>query len=258
MNELINKFNNYYVMNQDDILNITSKFITEYRLEEFLCDIKFNDSLGELAVYNPSKSIIYINMQRLWNACYKWSNKLQVTYKIDNCNYSYLLNYYCLYILFHEITHAIQKQKHDKYVNNTNSVYIFLYELCEILELDNKELYDKYHDLFPMEIEANNNGLLKAYNFMSHTNLPSREKRILNLQYINSLLSNYEKDNKSRIITPFSKLYNVESRINIDKLNELIEEISLDKIDRLNLGLVITNQEYKGLQKEKYILLIKR
>ena len=257
MNSLINKFNNYHVMDSDDILDITSRIISEYHLEEYLKDIKFNDDLDEIAVYGQTSCIIYINMKRLWTACYNWANKLQAKYKIDDRNYSYLLNYYCLYILFHEITHAVQKKKHDKLCNDTNSAYIFLYELCELLEREEKELYENHHDLFPMEIEANNNGLLKSYNFISHTNLPNREKRILHSQYLTSLIMNYDISDKA-ITTPFNKLYNLESRINILKLNELLEESPLDKIERLNLGLDITRGEYKSLQKEKVRLLIKR
>ena len=68
---------------------------------------------------------------------------------------------------------------------------------------------------------------------------------------------NYDISDKA-ITTPFNKLYNLESRINILKLNELLEESPLDKIERLNLGLDITRGEYKSLQKEKVRLLIKR
>ncbi len=258
MNSLINKFNNNGIVNENDILNISSKFIHENKLEEYLKDVKFNNTINDIAVYSPLNSIIYINMQKLWETCYKWTNKLQASYKIDNNNYSYFLNFFVLYILFHEITHAIQKMKHDKNCNNTDSVYIFLYELCEKLEIENRELYNKNHNLFPMEIEANNNGLLKAYNFMSHTNVPNHEKRIMHLQYISSLLSNYERVGKNHIITPFNKLYILENRINISKLNELLETENLDEIERLNLGLDIKINEYKSLQKEKVRLLIKR
>ena len=255
---LLNKFDDNYIIHEEDILDIISQYIKAYDLEQFIKDVNFDNNLSVLASYNCSNLTININMKRLWETCYKWSNKLQSLYKIDNSNYSYLLNYYCLYILFHEITHANQKKQHDLLIKNTDSMYIFLYELNEKLQLENKDLYNKHHDLFPMEIEANNTGLLNSYNLMSHTKLPSKEKRILHLQYVRSLLSNYEKINKFHINTPFNKLASIDKRINLDLYNELLNESRLNKIERLNLGLDITPHEYNSLQREKIRLLIKR
>ena len=112
---------------------------------------------------------------------------------------------------------------------STPNVYLFLYELCEKLERENQSFYDKNHDLFPMEIEANNNGLLKSYYLLSHTNLPKREKRILYLQYIISLLSNYEKTSNNFISTPLDKLYKEETRINI-KIKGVLESLKNNNI----------------------------
>ena len=163
---LLNKFDDNYIIHEEDILDIISQYIKAYDLEQFIKDVNFDNNLNVLASYNCSNLTININMKRLWETCYKWSNKLQSLYKIDNSNYSYLLNYYCLYILFHEITHANQKKQHDLLIKNTDSMYIFLYELNEKLQLENKDLYNKHHDLFPMEIEANNTGLLNSYNLI--------------------------------------------------------------------------------------------
>ena len=109
-----------------------------------------------------------------------------------------------------------------------------------------------------MEIEANNTGLPQSYNLMSHTKLPNREKKIMHLQYVDSLLSNYEKINKYRIKSPFNKLYNEDNKININLFNQLLNEVNLSKLERLNLGIDITPHEYNGLQREKIRLLIKR
>ena len=76
----------------------------------------------------------------------------------------------------------MQKKKHDALSLTTNKVYVFLYELNDDLMNRNKDLYTRCHDLFPMEIEANNTGLLQSYNLMSHTKLPNREKKIMHLQ----------------------------------------------------------------------------
>ena len=255
---LLNKFDDHYVMKENDILETVYHYIVENGLELFIRDVTFNDKLDTIAKYSDSKNIIEINMNRLMEVCNMWATKLQKTFHIDNNNYSYLLNYYILFSLFHEITHAMQKKKHDALSLTTNKVYVFLYELNDDLMNRNKDLYTRCHDLFPMEIEANNTGLLQSYNLMSHTKLPNREKKIMHLQYVDSLLSNYEKINKYRIKSPFNKLYNEDNKININLFNQLLNEVNLSKLERLNLGIDITPHEYNGLQREKIRLLIKR
>lgn len=258
MIELLNKFDNNYVISKDDVYEIALNYINVNHLELFLNDIKFDNLSSDLAAYNPKANNIVINNWKAWETCYKWADKLTEKYHIDNRYYSYVLNFYYLYILFHEMTHANQKKKHDMLTTKTPGVYLFLYELCEKLYLDSKSFYEKNHDLFPMEIEANNNGLLKSYNLINNTKLPKKEKRILYLQYIQSLLSNYEIINSDEIITPFNKLYKEESRINIDIMNMLYSGVNLNMIERLNLGLDISLSEYNHLQKEKLRILIKR
>ena len=229
---LLNKFDDHYVIEEVDILEIVKHYINENNLEMYLKDANFDNSIPDIAKYNPITSIISINMDKLTEVCNMWSNKLQKTYHIDDNNYSYLLNYYLLYSLFHELN--------------------------DELIAKNYNLYNNFHDLFPMEIEANNMGLLYSYNLMSHTKLPNREKRIMHLQYINSLLSNYDKINKYHISTPFNKLCLQDSKINTSLFNELLNKSKLNKIERLNLGIDITPHEYNSLQRERIRLLIKR
>ena len=258
MSSLLSKFNDNYVINLDDVYEIALNYIKVNHLELFLNDIDFDDNREELAFYNPKECNIILNNKKTWETCYKWTDKFMELYHVDNKYYSYILNFYYLYVLFHEMTHANQKMNHDQLTSKTSNVYLFLYELCEKLHLDSQEFYDNNHDLFPMEIEANNNGLLKAYNIISHTKLPKKESRILYLQYIKSLLTNYEKENKYHILTPLDKLYKEENRINMKMINELFDKANLTLIERLNLGLNITPKEYNHLQKEKLRILIKR
>ena len=255
---LLNKFDENYLIHEEDVLKITMHFIKDNNLELFLNDLVFDDSVDVLAAYNVNKNNIVVNNEKVWKACYKWADKFKDKYKIDNKYYSYILNFYYLYILFHELTHAMQKKNHDMLTSKTSSVYLFLYELCDKLHVNNQAFYDKNHNLFPMEIDANNNGLLRAYNLMTYTKLPRKEAKLLYLQYINSLLSNYEKVNKYRILTPLDKLYKEDENINIDLIYQLFDDNNLSKIERLNLGLDITPFEYNNLQKGKLRILIKR
>ena len=255
---LLNKFDDNYIIHEDDVYEIALYYIKTNNLELFLNDINFNNESNDLATYTPNDNNIVLNNERIWKTCYKWADKLKEKYHIDDRYYSYILNFYYMYVLFHEMTHANQKKNHDMLTTKTPGVYLFLYELCEKLHHDSQAFYDKNHDLFPMEIEANNNGLLKAYSLISHTKLPKKEAKVFYLQYLQSLLSNYKKINKYRILTPFDKLYEEENRINRDLMYKLFDDANLSKIDRLNLGLDITPNEYNNLQKEKLRILIKR
>ena len=61
-------------------------------------------------------------------------------------------------------------------------------ELNDDLMNRNKDLYTRCHDLFPMEIEANNEGLFKAYQLMTYTKLPGKETQLMHLDYLSNLL----------------------------------------------------------------------
>ena len=255
---LLNKFDDNYIIHEDDVLEIAFHYIKEYNLELFLNDVTFDNSKDEMAYYNVNRNIITINNEKTWKTCYKWADMFKEKYHIDDKYYSYILNFYYLYVLFHEFTHVMQKKNHDMLTSKTPTIYLFLYELCEKLHLDSQAFYDKNHDLFPMEIEANNNGLLKAHNLLSYTKLPNKETKLLYLQYLNSCLTNYNKINKYRISTPFDELYRREDRINMDIFNRLLNESKLNTKERLNLGLDITPSEYNHLQRERVRILIKR
>ncbi len=105
---LLNKFDDHYVIEEVDILEIVKHYIHENNLEMYLNDATFDNSIPDIAKYNPITSIIYINMEKLMEVCNMWSNKLQKTYHIDDNNYSYLLNYYLLYSLFYVIVFAMK------------------------------------------------------------------------------------------------------------------------------------------------------
>ena len=258
MNELIDKINNNYILNHYDILRIARAFINENNLSFILNDVIPDDTIDYIASYDLANRIIRINYDEVNKYVNDWSNSLLTMYKIDYKYYNYFINFYYLYIIFHELTHVIQRKNHDFITRDINDLYLFLYELSNYILSTDSELYNNYHSIIPTEIEANNNGLLKSYNFMSHTNLPNKEKRVMHIQYLYSLLNNYEKVSRRKIISPINKLYNTNQRINIDMINNMLQESNLSKIERLNLGLSITPREFNSLQKEKYRLLIKR
>ena len=242
---LLNKIDNTYVIEKKDILRIISSYIAKNNLQSYLFDVRFLSNSNNLGSYNTLTNVMILNDNRIIKSCYHVSDCLAKKYKISEDYYTYLINYYYLYILFHELEHVKQKASYE---NASRSVlFNSLYELCRELQRNDLKFYNQNHDLFPMEIEANNNGYLKAYHIISRTKLPKRELNILKRQYLFSLLNNYEK-NKYQIIAPIDKLteYNNTSIFNTTKI---LQESDLSKIERLNLGLGITSLEYDSIKK---------
>ena len=256
MNDLLDKFNNQYVLGKSDILNIISSYIKEKGLSLYLNDVIFSTNIDHLGHYNMLSNKITLNTNRIIKFCYRMCDSLSALYKIDDHLYTHFLNFFYLYAVFHELCHVDQKARYAKFMNQEN-IYFYIEDLC--IKLHNRDInfYNNNHDLFPSEVEANNMGFRYAYNMMSHTKLPNREKRIMYLQYLNSMLINYQKLNKSCILSPIEKLSQKRNDININIINTLIKNSKLSKDERINLGLTITPREYNGLFKEEIKVFLK-
>ena len=252
---LLNKFDDGYIIGEKDVLEIVSHYIEEDNLEEFIKDVSFDNNYEGMGAYKHKANIIILNNENILKFCYCIWDKLMKLYNIDEKYCTYFINFYYLYVLFHEIEHAKQNKKYES-LDDKSVLYAFLYGLCSRLE-GNNQFYDKNHDLFPTEIEADNNGLLKSYNLLSYTKLPVRETKVLYLQYLVSLQSNYERINRYRVLTPIEKLYNdikIDNNIKVIDMNlilKLLDKSKLSKIERFNLGVCITPKEFDSISRER-------
>ena len=255
MISLLNKFDDNYVIKDGDILEIVSFYLRSNGLDNYLKDIKYCTNDKFLAYYNTQSNEIELNNEKIWEYCYKSTYGLIKKYNIDEKYHTYFLNFYYISVLFHELTHAMQKQKYESM--DSNSLYVYLYDLCRMIGYTDFSFYNKNHGLLPMEIEANNEGLFKAYQLMTYTKLPGREAQLMHLEYLSSLLTNYKKHN-NRIISPVERLCKKVNYIEKSELNELLEKTRLSKMQRFNYGLNITTKEYDSLDKEKQKILLRR
>ena len=256
MISLLNKFDDKYIIKEDDVFEIVSFFLKSNDLSNFLKDINFDDHANYLAYYDTSNNSILLNNEKIWKYSIKNADKLKLDYHISDEYYSYFLNFYYISVLFHELTHAIQNKKYDK--AKQNSLYAYIYELCRLLQYSDLSFYNKNHDLLPLEIEANNNGYLKAYQLMTYTKLPGKEASLMHLEYLKSLLSNYRRLNNYKVLAPMDKLHVKNPVIDIEEIYNLMDNERLSKIERLNYGLDITPKEYDSIDKEKQKRLLRR
>jgi len=253
---LLNKFDDNYIMKEKDILDVASAYISANNLESYLSDVVFNPNSSHLGHYNLKTKEIVLNDGKIVKFGYSLFDKLQNIHQIDEKYYTYFLNFYYLYIIYHELMHVSQRAKYELNATSEN-IFNYLYELCTKLHQSDQIFYKNNHDLFPMEIDANNNGYLTAYNLMNYTKLPSKEVSIMKLQYLFSLIFNYQKENE-KIIAPIEKLAKENSIIDLNQIVKLTNETSLSKIERMNLGLSISLKEYDSIQKEKQKILLKK
>ena len=204
METLINLINNKQIINEEEVMKIVESFKKEKDLYEYLK--KFKYSIDESSGYFIHNKTILLNEVMTMDLGNKFFDSLNNDFDIDKNNKSYYLNYYYLYEVFHELTHAFQHKRDD---NGYKRSYSYLNKLSENLHKRNMDYYQTLdgHDLFPLEIEADNVAFSKAYKIMKITNIPKKDLKILYTYYLNVLLYNYSIDVKNKkTISPIEAL----------------------------------------------------
>ena len=246
MNEIIEKINNSRPLEKDDILKIVSLYIQYYDLDLYVKDVWFNPKYFYPACYHKKMNVLIFNDEKVINNAYHLYDVLYNMYGIDENYFNHIINFHYLYLIYHELDHANQKKIYEE--NDDNELFSYLYDIRKRLQL-NKGFYDTHHDLFPMEKAAINNGSLKAYNLISLTNLPERERDILHLLYLIRRIYDYRVSKKT-IISPISRLFEL-SQEDRRFFDEIIAKTNLSMEERLNFGLDLSYDEYAKLTKEK-------
>ena len=256
---LLNKFDDHYIIKEQDIIDIASSYIKANNLEGYLSDVIFDNNSKRLGNYNMRTKEIVLNDEKVIKLGYRLFDKLQEKYQLGEDYYTYFLNFYYLYIIYHELTHVSRRAKYENNLGKEINMFNYLYELCA--KLHHKDLFfyknKENHDLFPMEIDANNNGFLIAYNLMNYTKLPSKEVKVMQLQYLFSLKMNYEKISNFKITAPIEILADKNPNVNLYEIYDIARQTDLSRLERMNLGLPITPKEYEEVVKEEQKLLIK-
>lgn len=252
---LLNKFDDNYVIKPEDVYDIVNAYIRNNSLEPYLKDISFDPTNKNLADYNLKTNEIVFNDNKIILAGYSLYDELYSKYHINEEYYTYFLNFYYLFIIYHELVHVSQKAKYERDISKDN-IFNYLYELSNQLRRKDINLYYINHNLFPMEIEANNEGYLYALNLMNHTKLPRRECRVMQLKYLSSLSLNYRTIGNLHIISPVEEFVGLDNET-MERINTLFSNTRLSKNERMNLGLFITLKEYKSIMNEKRKCLIR-
>ncbi len=253
---LLNKLDDEYIMQEKDILEMGASFIKSNNIEPWLKDIAFDPNIPHIGHYDVPNKRIVINEGKIVKQGYKMFDSLQEKYKIDERDYTYFLNFYYLWAIYHELIYVKERATFEMNMDKEDDIFVYLYRLCRDLHHE-KLNYQETHEYYPTEIYARNNAYLAAYNIMKYTKLPGREAKVMYLQYLNSLMQNYDRTPK-RVISPIEKLAKEHEKVDFYEIFDLLSQSKLPKIDRFNLGLIVSPKEYESIettkQKQKIIL----
>ena len=243
---LLNRFDDNYVIRKEDVLNLAAEYIKNDNLSSLVSDVVITDE--DRSTYDSDNQLVKFNIKEISEANQRLFEQLQKEYDIDGKYTSYYLNFYYLKHIYKVLVNISQKAKYE----GKEDIRGYLYDLCQSVSMD-----DKSRLLLPMEKEASNFGLLKAYNYLSYTKLPSKEAERMHLEYFKEVLLNYNRRNNYQVTSPIEVLNEMFPIIDMDELNRLLDESKLIKEERFHLGLPVTTKEYDSIQGEVNKRLVK-
>lgn len=276
MDKIKEKIKNEELLYGADLENFCAKLVKDKNLSSIVEYILFKGQ-GDTGFSSKDK-MITINLNDLW---YSVKGKLNVrTYneqalisnkerKNNYCKKPNNVNIYNIATFYHELRHAYQYDiliKLLEYGNISNLYEAILYKnlltsvFCnELGEPYSSFIYNKYHNFFFDEYDANINGYMETINLFNSFDLPSLKKL---LQLYNKLIAMnlhmLYKDIKNTSVESFPalnmiKLYNALYKINGAEFED--EFLSFDnvakmdmpnnQIDRLRLGLKLDEKTSK-------------
>ena len=244
MDHLIEAINNKEIINEDIVLELVLQYIEQNNLDDYLNDFRYHYKSCDYIICDK---LITFNEDITLDLANKLYNYLNNNYGIDEEYKSYVINFFYLFQVYHELTHPFQHKRDD---GGYKRSYSYLDKLSHDLMRKNIDYYktDEGHNLFPTEIEADNIGFSTSYKILKKTNIPKRELKILYGYFLGIMLYDYQVVfNEKRIISPIEKLSNSIDNINMNKLMEITEEDKLNFLERIKFGLPITFDEYKYL-----------
>ena len=228
-------------------VNFDENGVNEYNAQEKCIIINLND-------------ILYKSDNNIDNMITKREQKAGIINDMNN------VNIYNLYVINHELEHANQtkfmldKKKDTDYLKLKYALII-----KDILLIDNifsfkgRELYDRYHDIFFSEYDADINSFINTLNLINGFNIDEMDDNIQKFYMLIAqiILRRYKNmHNKRKFSTPcenFLDLYNYidrELKIStryIDEFKNNKFRIPFSQIERLKLGVDISEDTYEYL-----------
>ena len=184
---------NNQLIDESFTMNYIKSELNNKNLEKYNNGIYFNDKTDFLAGYNYNKEFLIFNLKKIKNLIVSTLPDKQINNNKEalNCNIT------MLHVINHELSHIMQKAIiMDNYVANE-----LIKSIIEesIYYQRNPKLYNKYHDKYIIEYNANLKGLIDTKKFIENTKYNCKNINDLIINYINKSyynMSPVEKFNK--------------------------------------------------------------
>ena len=184
---------NNQLIDESFTMNYIKSELNNKNLEKYNNGIYFNDKTDFLAGYNYNKEFLIFNLKKIKNLIVSTLPDKQINNNKEelNCNIT------MLHVINHELSHIMQKAIiMDNYVANE-----LIKSIIEesIYYQRNPKLYNKYHDKYIIEYNANLKGLIDTKKFIENTKYNCNNINDLIINYINKSyynMSPVEKFNK--------------------------------------------------------------
>ncbi len=248
METIVKKINKNEIIDQEDFRNLALFFCEDKGFPYLLKDVSFDDTFYDIAAYRPRSRVLVFNFDKVEDLAIKSTKSLQDIYDIPDESLNPFLNFNLLYVIYHELRHIEQDYDRDCNVNN-NPAFSYLYDISTIAGRD-QAIYTKFHDLFPIEIDANNYGFIYSYLMLLKSDISLRQKKIFLLQVYNSILHQYKLENK-KLVSPIEMFSEKVGCINLEYLFRLIKKSKIDSCDKLIHGLPVSKYEHYKLYVKK-------
>ncbi|MDD6387641.1 MAG: hypothetical protein PUA68_01050 [Bacilli bacterium] len=214
---------NNQLIDESFAMNYIKSELNNKNLEKYNNGIYFNDKTDFLACYHYNKEFLIFNLKKIKNLIVSTLPDKQINNNKEalNCNIS------MLHVINHELNHITQKAIIlDNYVENE-----LIKSIIEesIYYQRNPKLYNKYHDKYIIEYNANLKGLIDTKKFIENTKY--------NCKNINDLITNYI--NKSYYnmspVEKFDKIIRKENNVSKYYNNPFYTQLTNNEIELYGL-----------------------
>lgn len=214
---------NNQLMDESFTMNYIKSELNNKNLEKYNNGIYFNDKTDFLAGYNYNKEFLIFNLKKIKNLIVSTLPDKQINNNKEalNCNIT------MLHVINHELSHIMQKAIiMDNYVENE-----LIKSLIEesIYYHRNPKLYNKYHDKYIIEYNANLKGLIDTKKFIENTKYNCKNINDLIINYINKSYYN------TSPVEKFNKIIGKENNVSKYYNNPFYTQLTNNEIELYGL-----------------------
>ncbi len=202
----IDKLNSHQRMNVNDLKDFCLDQAKILKLEDYVDNVKFEEVFMARAEYNASKKSINIDNSTLKRAfrCFLFED-LKVI-EVINCNKVDIFNLKMIYLMFHELWHAVQTKIVE---NNPDDVYSKSIKFALKLQNWSGSFYRANRNSYFHEYDAVIHSLILTLNFAKNFDFDKNALIAMNRFFAKDILAGYN-DYENRLNGYYGYNYPIE------------------------------------------------